>query len=118
MFVKFVPANAYSPIVIIVDGIVVFLVPASNVLVAVSIIAFELSLLSYTRLFLSTFILVNPVQFSKAELPMLVTLLGITTAVNFVQSTKAPDTISVTLSSITNFPTKYSALLLLQSDSE
>ena len=59
------------------DGIIVLLNPWINVLVAVSIIALQLFLLSYVWLLLSTTMLVKLLQPANGASPMLVTLDGI-----------------------------------------
>ena len=64
--------------------------PKSNVFVAVSTIALQLFLESYTLLFLSTIIDVNPVHLEKAERSIDVTLLGISIEVRLVHPEKAP----------------------------
>ena len=56
------PANARFPIEVTVAGIIDVLNPSINVLVAVSIMALQLSRLSYISLALSIIIVVNPVQ--------------------------------------------------------
>ena len=60
------PENADSPMLVTLSGITVFLQPDISLFVAVSIIALQLFLLSYTVLFSSTTILVKPVQPSNA----------------------------------------------------
>ena len=67
------------------SGITVFLHPAIRVLVAVSMIALQFFLLSYTVFLSSTFMLINPVQSRNAFSPMLVTLSGIVMFVKPVQ---------------------------------
>ena len=57
------PLNALSPILVIVLDIIVFIHPLINVLVAVSIIALQLSLESYILFPLSTLILIKLVQY-------------------------------------------------------
>ncbi len=57
-------------------GIIVFLHPAINVLVAVSMMALQFSRESYLGLLESTFIDVRLEQLPKAKYPILVTLLG------------------------------------------
>ena len=52
--------KAWSPIAVTLLGIIVFLQPVTNLFVSFSIIALQLSLLSYTVFFSFTFILVNP----------------------------------------------------------
>jgi len=63
-------------------GIIVFLQPATNLFVAVSIIALQLSRESYVALFLSTITEVSPEQPIKATLLMSVTELGMVTEVS------------------------------------
>ena len=77
--------NAESPIDVTLFGITVFLHPTINSLVEVSIIAFELSLESYTLLFMSTLILVNEEQPLNAQGSIDVTLLGIVILVKELQ---------------------------------
>ena len=81
--------KARSPILVTLLGITVFLHPATIVLVTVSMIALQSPLLSYLVLFLSTFMLSNPLQPAKAPSPMLVALLGISTLSNPLQPKKA-----------------------------
>jgi len=69
--------------------ITVFLHPNINVFVAVSIIALQLSLLSYLGFKESTTILVKLEQLLKAESPIVVTLSGIVILVKFIQLLKA-----------------------------
>ena len=69
-------SKARSPILVTEFGIVVFLHPAINLLVFVSIIALQLSLLSYFVFPFSTVIEVRSGQFSKALFPILATELG------------------------------------------
>ena len=59
--------NAHSPMLMMELGIVVFMQPINNVLVAVSIIALQLSRESNTALPLATVMLVSPVQPLNAE---------------------------------------------------
>ena len=80
------PLKALPPILVTLLGIVVFLQPAMRVLVAVLIIALQFSRLSYVEFLLSTTMEVKEEQSPKAELPMLVTLLGIVTEVKEEQS--------------------------------
>jgi len=67
-------------------GISVFLHPAINVFVAVSIIALQLLLLSYCIFKVSTTILAKLEQSPKAYSPIAVTLSGIVIPVNPVQA--------------------------------
>jgi len=69
------------PMLVTLTGIVVFLQPETRVFVAVSIMALQLFLLSYTELLTSIEMDVRPEQCPKALTPMLVTLLGIVTDV-------------------------------------
>lgn len=71
-----VPANATSPMLVTVLGMTVLRQPEINVLVAVSMIALQLSLLSYTGLPLSTVMFRRNEQELKTPVPMLVTELG------------------------------------------
>ena len=68
------------------DGIFVLLQACIRVFVAFSIMALQLSLLSYTVLPASTTMLVNPLQRPNASSPMLVTLDGISMLVNPLHS--------------------------------
>ena len=70
-------------------GMVVSRHPAINVFVWVSIIALQLSLESYVELPSATAMEVKPEQPEKAQDPMLVTLLGISTEVKPEQPEKA-----------------------------
>ena len=78
------------------EGMVVVLQPATRVLLAVSIIALQLSRESYFVLPASTLMLVKPVQRSNAYLPKLVTDEGMLTLVRPVQSLNAPCPMLVT----------------------
>ena len=71
------------------EGIVVVLHPTISVLVEVSIIALQLSLLSYFEFPATTFKLVRFGQSENALLPMFVTLDGIVTLVRYEQSKNA-----------------------------
>ena len=75
--------------------------PFIRLLLAVSIIAMQLSRLSYIGLPSSTVILVNEVQPPNTASPMLVTLLGIKILVNEEQQTNARPLILSTHSEIT-----------------
>ena len=90
------PLKALSPIEVTELGMVVFLQPASKVLVAVSIIALQLSLESYLELPLSTTIDSKPLQPEKALPRIEVTELGMVTLVKPLQSSKALSPIEVT----------------------
>ena len=79
------PEKAEGPIEVTEVGMIVFLQPHIKELVAVSIIALQLSLESYTVFPLSTVMLSNPLQQEKALLPIDVTELGITTDVKPLQ---------------------------------
>ena len=70
--------------------------PTTNVLVAVSIIALQPPLLSYTGLSESTEIDVSPLQSKKALVPMEVTELGIVMDVSPLQWLKALKPMEVT----------------------
>ena len=78
-------------------GIIVFEHPFIKVLVAVSIMALQLSRESYFGLPLSTLIDVKPLQPKKALSPMDVTLLGMVRDVRPLQPEKACSPIDVTL---------------------
>ena len=80
------PEKALSPMLVTLLGIIVVLQPDIRVLVAVSIMALQLSRLSYLVLPDSTLMFVKLVQPEKALYPMLVTLLGMVMLVNPVQS--------------------------------
>ena len=82
--------NAPEPILVTLLGIMVFLQPKNNVLLAVSIIALQLFRESNVVFPDSTLIEVRPLQPSKAQLPILVTLFGMVTEVRPEQSEKAP----------------------------
>jgi hypothetical protein len=84
-------------------GIMVFLHPEINVLLAVSIIALQLLRESYTVLPLSTCIDTKSLHSSKALMPMKVTALGMVTEVRPSHSSKAISPIEVTLAGITVF---------------
>ena len=73
--------NADPPMLVTLFGIFVFLHPIINVLVDVSMIALQLSLLSYTSLLLTT-IFSNLLQPINADTSILVTLLGISTLIS------------------------------------
>ena len=79
------PSKAKPPILVTEFGIVVFLHPAINLLVFVSIIALQLSLLSYFVFLFSTVIEVRPKQSLKALYPILVTELEIVMEVRLEQ---------------------------------
>ncbi len=81
--------NAKLLISVTLDGIFVLLQPCIRVFVFVSIMALQLSLLSYTVLPASTFILVNPLQPENALSPMIVTPDGISILVNPLQPKNA-----------------------------
>ena len=90
-------SKAESPILITLSGTIVFLQPATNILVDVFIIALQLFLESYTLLSASTIIDPSSEQLEKAESPILVTLLGISMLVSPEQPQKTPSSIHVTL---------------------
>ena len=91
------PANALSPMLVTLLGMFVFEQPLSKVLVSVSIIALQLFRLSYTLFPFSTVIKVKLLQPENAELPMLVTLLGMVIEVKLLQPENAEPPILVTL---------------------
>ena len=120
------PENASLPMLVTLDGIAVVLQPAISVLLEVSIIALQLSLLSYFEFPASTLILVSPVQpeiipfpilstfdgmvmlvrpeqLEKAEEPMLVTLDGMVMLVRPEQLEKAEEPMLVTLDGMVMF---------------
>ncbi len=66
-------------------GIIVVLQPAISVLVALSMIALQLLRESYFGLLASTDIILKPLQSSNAVFPILVTELGMVTAVRPLQ---------------------------------
>ena len=72
-------AKASDPIFVTLDGIMVFLHPATNVFEAVSIMALQLLRESYLLLAASTTMELSPLQSEKTSIPMLVTLLGMVT---------------------------------------
>ena len=78
------------------EGMVVVLQPATRVLLAVSIMALQLSRESYFVLPSSTFMLVRPEQPSNALSPMLVTDEGMVMLVKPVQSLNAKSPMLVT----------------------
>ena len=83
------PRKASLPILVTELGMTVFIHPVIKVFEALSIIALQLSRESYIALLASTTIEVKPLQFMKAPLPMLVTLLPIVTEVRLVHPLKA-----------------------------
>ena len=90
------PENAYSPMDVTPAGIFVFLQPCIRVFVSFSIMALQLSLLSYTVLPASTTMLFNPLQSLNASDPMDVTPAGISMLVNPLQPLNASDPMDVT----------------------
>ena len=92
--------KAPSHMLVTLSGIIVALQPEISSLVSVFIIALHISRLSYTALFSSTLILVNPMQVEKAYSPILVTFLGIFILVNPKQPLNAAYPMIVTLSGI------------------
>ena len=92
--------NADSPMVVIVLGIIVFLHPATRVLVAVSTIALQLSRLSYIGLPFSTMIVPNDGHPDSTPASMFVTPLGIVIEARELQCQKTRSPIVVTLSGI------------------
>ena len=91
------PMNALLPMLVTLLGIMVFLHPAIRVFVAVSIIALQLSRLSYTLFFWSTIKVSRLLQYSNAPFPMLVTLFGIVMLARLLQYSNAPLPMLVTL---------------------
>ena len=91
------PSKAANLILLTLLGIIVFLQPATNALVAVSIIALQLLRLSYFTLLVSTTIEVSEEQEEKAPSLILVTLLGMVSEVSEEQEEKARAPILVTL---------------------
>ena len=83
------PSKALSPMLVTSLGMTVFLQPAINVFVEVSIIALQLSRESYFVFSESTAIEVRPLQPSKGAVPMLVTLSGMVMEIRSSQPTKA-----------------------------
>ena len=79
------PSKADLPIEVTELGMIVFLQPLSRVLVAVSIIALQTYLESYTVFPLSTVMLSKPLQKRKASLPISVTEFGISIDVKPLQ---------------------------------
>ena len=69
-------ANASSPMLVTLFGMKEFLQPSFIVLVAVSMIALQLSRESYTEFPLSTMMVLKLEQPAKENDPMLVTLFG------------------------------------------
>ena len=90
-------SKADSPMDVTLLGIIVFEHPFIKVLVAVSIMALQLSRESYFGLPLSTLIDVKPLQPKKALSPMDVTLPGMVRDVRPLQPEKACSPIDVTL---------------------
>ena len=95
--------NAPSPMLVTLEGITVFLQPTIKAFDAVSIIALQLSRLSYFVLPEATIIDVRPLQYPNAHSPMLVTLEGISMDVKPLQTENAPSPMLVTLEGITVF---------------
>ena len=85
----FTSENAYSPIVSIPSGITVLANPKIRVLVALSIIALQLSLLSKVALSASTLIFSKLSQYSNTLSPMEVTFAGIVIFFKFVRPKNA-----------------------------
>ena len=79
------PENAFHPMVVTEEGIMVALQPSTSVLLAVSMIALQLSRESYFVLPAATLMLVRPMQPANAPLPMVVTELGMVMLVRPVQ---------------------------------
>lgn len=82
-------AKAWSPMAVTVLGIVVLLHPKMSLLVAVSIMALQLFLLSYVVLLASTVMDVNPLQYKKIFPSILVTEEGMVMDVRLWQLRKA-----------------------------
>ena len=95
--------NAFSPMVITVLGITVFLQPAISVLVAVSMMALQSLRLSYTVFPVSTCIDVRPLQPWNALPSMEITELGIVMDVKPLQLLNAAIAMVVTVLGITVF---------------
>ena len=93
------PANAVLAIAVISDGIAVAAHPRTSVFVAVSMIALQLFLLSYTGFSLSTVIFDKYEQFSNTSSPKDVTPFGIFILLNLAPL-NAPSPIVFTLSGI------------------
>ena len=89
-------SKAFLPILVTLLGIIVSLHPDKIVLVAVLMMALQLSRESYMVLPFSTLIEVR-LQPEKAETPMLVTLLGMVTEVKPLQPEKAKSSMYLTL---------------------
>ena len=83
------PEKAELPMEVTELGMVVFLQPATNVLLAVSMIALQLFLESYTVLLFDTIMLVSPEQPANAAPPIEVTELGMVILFSPVQPEKA-----------------------------
>ena len=92
------PSKALSPICVTPEGTSVFLHPTINALLDFSIIALQLSLLSYTLLFSSTLMLSKLPQDENAPSPIFITLFGNVIFVKVLHSANANPPISVTLS--------------------
>jgi len=90
------PENALAPMEVTELGMAVFLQPAINVLVAVSIMALQLLRESYFGLSLATEMVARPEQPSNAQPPMEVTELGMLMAVRLEQPENAPMPMEVT----------------------
>ena len=88
--------NAEFPMDVTPAGIFVFLQPCIRVFVSFSIMALQLSLLSYTVLPASTTMLVNPLQLLNTESPMDVTPAGISMLFNPLQPLNAYSPMDVT----------------------
>lgn len=88
-------AKAESPISVTLLGITVFAQPLISLLVPVSIIALQLSRLSYTGFLSSTVMLVKLEQPKKAHDFILVTVLGMVMLVRLIQFSNAFQPISV-----------------------
>ena len=97
------PQKADSPMLVTLDGMIVFIHPTISVFVDVSIIALHSSRLSYTGFSAATLMLVKLLQSSNAASPMLVTLDGISTLVRLLQPKQASSPMLVTPLGISTF---------------
>ena len=97
------PQKALSPIQVTLLGITVLLQPYTSVFVPVSIMALQLSRLSYVVFPSSTMISSNAEQSAKILFPKDVTLFGILIDVRLLQPLNAYDSMAVTLLGIIVF---------------
>ena len=97
------PEKAYLPMEVTLLGIIVFLQPAINVFVAVSMMALQSLRESYFVLPLSTLMEVRQLQPENADPSMDITLLGISIEVKLLQPQKAVPSKDVTLLGIIVF---------------